>query len=206
MKKIILLLFISAICLHGFSATVTINNSGLTFTPSNITIKQGDNVNFVIGASHNAVEVSQEVWNASGNSPVVGFSVPFGGGMVPASQLPVGIHYYVCTPHASLGMKGIITVETLLSTEEIKGQNDILLYPNPVKDNINIEFTAALSNELEIKLFDLRGQLVDVLLPKTVVSGLFSRSFPVEKLTTSGVYIISFAVDGKLSYKRVVIL
>ncbi|MDT8323713.1 MAG: plastocyanin/azurin family copper-binding protein [Bacteroidota bacterium] len=108
--------------LHAGTATGTthtITNSGFTFSPSSLTISVGDTVVFSIASSHNAVEVSQATWNSNGNTPLSGgFSVPFGGGTVIFSS--AATHYYVCSPHASLGMKGVINVvQTTVSTGSI---------------------------------------------------------------------------------------
>ena len=112
MKKITLLFLLFSISLTGFCTTWTINNSANTFTPSTITINVGDSVKFVTTSSHDAREVSQITWNANGNTALsAGFQTAFGGGVVLPSQLGVGTHYYVCTPHASLGMKGTIIVQ-----------------------------------------------------------------------------------------------
>lgn len=101
------------------ATTHTIGNSGTSFSPASLSINLGDTVIFSIASSHNAVEVSQATWNGNGNTPLSGgFSVPFGGGtVVPTST---GTYYYVCSPHASLGMKGTITVtSTTISTGTI---------------------------------------------------------------------------------------
>ncbi len=109
--KILLSLLMLSSSLTAFCTVFTINNSGNTFTPANITITFGDTVNFVIAGSHDAREVSQTTYNANGNTALPGgFQTPFGGGMVLPAQLAVGTHYFVCTPHAAFGMKGIITV------------------------------------------------------------------------------------------------
>src|SRR2546426_323217 len=113
MKTITLLVAIVLCSFFGFATnwTVSATNSQFTFTPSALTIASGDSVQFVLGSIHNAVEVSQATWNANGTTALAGgFSVPFGGGLVLPAQLPLGIHYYVCTNHASMGMKGTITV------------------------------------------------------------------------------------------------
>jgi plastocyanin len=90
------------------AATQVVSASGLTYTPSDITICVGDDINFAIGGSHNAVEVDLATWNANGTTSNGGFSLPFGGGTVTFNT--VGTFYYVCTPHASAGMKGKVTV------------------------------------------------------------------------------------------------
>lgn len=206
MKKTILLLFLSSVCSYVFSANFTVNNSGLTFAPATLTINSGDDVTFVIAANHNAVEVSKAVWDANGSTPIVGFSLPFGGGTVLASQLTVGTHYYVCVPHSSLGMKGTIIVKGATALIETNVHDDVLIYPNPVRDNLNVQFTPSNETFLEIKLFDIQGKLINTLLQKTEVSGLFSRTFSIGKVASPGVYFVQIAVGDKTSMKKVVVL
>lgn len=90
-------------------ATVTVTNSGFSFNPSLVTISSGDSVKFQLASIHDALEVSQATWNANGTAALAGgFSVPFGGGTITLTT--AGTHYYVCTNHASSGMKGRIVV------------------------------------------------------------------------------------------------
>ncbi|MFZ4399768.1 MAG: T9SS type A sorting domain-containing protein [Bacteroidales bacterium] len=110
--KIILSFLLLLMSVSGFSTVWTVNNVGTSFSPATITINTGDSVNFSIDASHNALEVSLTTWNADDNTPLTGgFETNYGGGLVLPSNLTTGTHYYVCSPHASMGMKGIIIVQ-----------------------------------------------------------------------------------------------
>ena len=112
MKNFLLAFLFSCLCFSAYSTTWTVTNSGTTFVPADITINLGDSVNFSIQNAHTVVEVSYATWLANGNTPLPGgFSLPNGGGMLYPAQLPTGIHYYVCGPHAANGMKGTITVQ-----------------------------------------------------------------------------------------------
>lgn len=109
--KLPLLLLFLVMSKVANSTVWTINNSGLTFSPNLVTINFGDTVIFSTAINHDAREVSMATWNANGNVALAGgFQTPFGGGFVLPAQLAVGTHYYVCTPHASMGMKGRIVV------------------------------------------------------------------------------------------------
>ncbi len=88
--------------------TVTVSASGFSFSPSTITIRAGDTVNFAISSIHNAVEVSKAIWDVNGIASNGGFTLPFGGGSHTFTK--PGIYYFVCTAHASFGMKGTIIV------------------------------------------------------------------------------------------------
>jgi plastocyanin len=78
------------------------------FSPSDLTINLGDTVYFENLSSHNAVEVSEETYNNDGTSSNGGFEL-YSDGYVVFEE--VGTHYYVCTPHVLMGMKGTITVQ-----------------------------------------------------------------------------------------------
>jgi len=140
MKKIYLSLLLFFAAATGFSTTWIITNSGFSFSPATITITIGDDVDFNLGPEHNAVEVSQSTWNANGNTALAGgFQTPFGGGSVLTSQLGVGTHYYVCSPHASMGMKGVIIVQSTTDIAKNQLQPKLLVYPNPSNSIITIK-------------------------------------------------------------------
>jgi plastocyanin len=140
MKKIVSLLFLFLFTVAYVSAKNEIINVGLTFSPSTLTIVPGENVTFTLESAHNAVEVSKATWDANGATPLPGgFSVGFGGGEVLPAQLPNGTHWYVCSPHASSGMKGIIIVGTPTGIEETRGLIDVSVFPNPASDLITVK-------------------------------------------------------------------
>lgn len=110
--KISLSLLLLSAGLTGFSTTVIVTNQSNSFSPNSVTITLGDSVKFLIASAHDAREVSLTTWSTNGNTALSGgFQTPFGGGLVLPAQLTVGTHYFVCTPHASMGMKGVITVQ-----------------------------------------------------------------------------------------------
>jgi plastocyanin len=85
----------------------TITTVGMSFSPDTIICDVGDTINFILGGYHNAVEVSDSTWLANGNTSNGGFSFGYGAtGMFIPDQCHT--YYYVCQPHASSGMKGVI--------------------------------------------------------------------------------------------------
>lgn len=140
MKKILLLVALCFTQLAGYSKIHVIENAGTTFSPDEIAITEGDTVQFTLESVHNAVEVSKATWDANGATSLSGgFSVAKGGGTVLPAKLTVGTHYFVCTPHASMGMKGIITVNSANGIAENQALSPISIFPSPAVDFITVK-------------------------------------------------------------------
>ena len=109
MKKITILFLLALTFTIKAQNTHTIHASDYNiFSPSQLTIQINDTVYFENLSSHNAVEVSEETYNTNGTLPNGGFSIYNDGYLV---FNDVGTYFYVCTPHAMMGMKGYIIVE-----------------------------------------------------------------------------------------------
>ncbi|MEI6488585.1 MAG: T9SS type A sorting domain-containing protein [Bacteroidota bacterium] len=160
-RKITIASLLLTFTFTGFATTWTIGNSGFTFTPATITITAGDTVVFSIASSHDAREVSQTTFNANGSAALSGgFQTAFGGGSVLPASLGVGTHYYVCSAHASMGMKGtIIVINSNVGIAENPGMIDFSISPNPSNGIIKLSRTNSSTN-CSIKVFNLLGENV----------------------------------------------
>ena len=88
----------------------TITTWAHTFQPSTLNCNLGDTIYFDLGGSHNAIEVSEDSYNANESTLIVnGFEFGYGesGFFVP---LESKTYYYVCVPHLP-EMKAKIIVE-----------------------------------------------------------------------------------------------
>ena len=139
MKKKFLSVLLLLFAMQGFSKIIIIGNWGAHFSPADTTITLGDTINFVMGNTHNALEVSKATYEADTIEALPGgFSLPFGGGMVLPAKLGVGVHYYICTPHLSLGMKGTITVLPPTGVDALQAPPLFSIFPNPTSDVLTI--------------------------------------------------------------------
>lgn len=206
MKKIILFVLLAALSYNGFSKTWTVISSGMTFSPASITINQGDSVKFTMDASHNAVEVSQSVWNANGTTANNGFSIPFAGGTALPNKLTVGTHYYVCTPHAAFGMKGSIIVQAATTVAEVTNQNSFEVFSNPSAHQLNVQWNVAETTVVELSLYDIQGKLVETLVPRKQVSGSNSQAFNLSKSLAPGIYLLRLNAGANSTIRKVAIM
>jgi plastocyanin len=189
MKKLFFFLLLSAFSIASYSTVWQVTNSGFTFSPATLTIHLGDSVNFTLAASHDALEVSQATWNANGTTPLAGgFQTPFGGGMVPAAKLGIGVHYYVCENHASSGMKGTITVQDNAGIANNLMPIGISVYPNPSSSLLTLRSDNDLAGS-HYFICDLAGRQV---LTGTLASDV--TQVDISQLI-SGIYLIR--VDGQ---------
>jgi plastocyanin len=217
MKRIYSLLIFALICSFGrISAiathyNVTAPNNAFAFSPTPLTINVGDTVIFTLGSIHGVNQVSKSVWDANGNTLLSGgFQIAVGALTGKWVSTTVDTFYYVCPPHVSLGMKGMIIVKAnnASSIETLK-YGKISLYPNPAVDFINLKLSLNSTSKVTIDLYDLTGRNVQNLMSAQVLEGDFNQSFEFDKRLPSGRYIVqvkcsngSFAVPLIISGKR----
>jgi plastocyanin len=184
-KQMLLFAFFVLISISNFATVWTINNSGTTFSPASITINSGDSVRFVIASNHNVLEVSQSTYNSNGTTALGGgFSLPFGGGLILPSSLTAGTHYYVCIPHASMGMKGTILVNNTTEISELSSISNITIFPNPASSVLFLTLTEDVQN-LSYEMIDIKGNSIS----EGSVSGN-SASIDISQFP-QGIYVLS---------------
>tara|TARA_B100000767_G_scaffold218242_1_gene206099 strand:+ start:75 stop:545 length:471 start_codon:yes stop_codon:yes gene_type:complete len=113
MKRTLFALFL-LICSTGLASAqesandviITVDSTNLRFNPSEVTVQEGQAVRFVWGGQalpHNAVE-SDGLFDSGEPARDVDYRFEFEVGMA-------GSYQFVCEPHESVGMVGLITVE-----------------------------------------------------------------------------------------------
>ena len=119
-----LLMLLISLLLFSFFArsvpadTLTVSQVGITFSPANITINQGDTIRWVWATGIHTVTSG-----GGGAVPTAGdlFDFPLNSAFpqtfftFSASQ---GVFPYFCRPHESLGMKGTVNVEVVTGVPE----------------------------------------------------------------------------------------
>lgn len=202
LKNLLLFSTLVLLIVNANATVITIVNSGFTFSPSEVTITEGDSIQFTVGGAHQIREVNQATWDANGNTALAGgFETALGGGLVLPANLTVGTHYYVCIPHASMGMKGKIIVDP--STSKISENTEKLfsIYPNPTSNGI-FEIYLSNSTNLEnvsLKIFNIQGEIV-------YHSSILNNSTRVELTDkTPGLYFVQLNMNGTIITRKLIV-
>jgi plastocyanin len=195
---------LSLLTIATYATKHTIGNNGTSFSPADITIAVGDTVDFNIASMHNAVEVSKSTWNANETTSNGGFQLPLGGGSVNFPNS--GDYYYVCVPHAQLGMKGVIHVVTLTAVLQPTIQNFSLdVFPNPASKNITIAYNLDKPAQVDISLYSLTGAKIQTIITEQQNAGTNEITYSLNNNFNPGIYFIKLqSVNGEQIRKLII--
>lgn len=205
MKTTLLTLaFILSFTLGFTQTTHVITNSPFPFSNTDITINEGDIIDFQLLSSHNAKEVTQAVYDANQNTPLKtnGFATQDGG--EPITFPTAGTYYYVCSNHGS--MKGKITV---LAAAGINSKKETIGFmevtPNPVNSVSSINFTLIAQSEVEVSIFNSLGVKRMDLGKKMYSSGEQKVDFDSATLE-DGLYTATIIVNGEAALSKKIVV
>lgn len=154
MRQLYTLFLLAAVCTAQAQSITTTNAN--TFVPDLLTVEQGTDIGITVGAGHTMTEVSEATWNANGNTSNGGFNFSFGNHTL--NLATPGTYYYVCQPHAIVGMKGRIIVEASTGVEETTESGVFHIFPNPASEGITI--TVGAQAGMLLRIIDAQGKEV----------------------------------------------
>lgn len=144
--------------------THVVNQSGLTFSPADITVEAGDTVRWVRSTGTHTVTsgtgaADPEVGNLF-DAPLNTSNTSFEFTFTTAGDVP-----YFCRPHEGFGMTGIVRVTEVSAAGDLPAAALVLEspLPNPFNPQTEIHFTLTESATVDLEVFDVRGRLVRTL-------------------------------------------
>jgi len=200
-KHLLTSIFTIGFAMSSFATTYTITNGFNVFTPATVNALVGDTIIWNLAVSHDVVEVDQSTWAANGNTPMSGgFSLPNGGGQYVIQAGDVGTIYYVCSPHASMGMKGRIFVGTL----GLENQNSISMQiMQSVQDQfIKLTVNGPTTGKVMVDMMNLSGQVVKT--TSLNLQGETSTMIEVGDLP-KGVYMVRWSYGNINKAKKIIL-
>jgi hypothetical protein len=81
----------------------------------------------------------------------------------------------------------------------------INIFPNPAKDNINVNYSITETSQVTIDLIDLQGKVVEQLFDAVQNEGEYKLSLPFTNLYKGGAYFVRFDCNEKTTFKKLFI-
>jgi plastocyanin len=198
------LLFI-IIPVPGISQTLhVIISSGMTFSPSEITISDGDTVRWENQSGfHNVVADDASFTNGAPSSSAWEFTRVF-----PS----VGNFQYYCSVHGDsggVGMSGIIHVTNSTGVVENTDQPVQFAvkqnYPNPFNPSTLIGYTLPQNGLVTVKIFTLLGKELATLVHEKESQGDHTVQFQAGDLS-SGIYFYRIQFENSVQIRKMLLL
>lgn len=192
-----------AMSINATSFTVSI--VGTAYSPATLATNVGDVVTIQSDPSHPLVEVDLATWNANGSTPKAG-----GFGTQTSNYTftitSTNTIYYVCSAHVSSGMKGQVTATLPANIKELNSLTHLSLFPNPVKEKLNISFNANTNGTLKGKLFNVTGAEVPfTTLDENYEMGEVSITYILPTRIPRGIYLLELIYGNKKSIHKIII-
>lgn len=224
MKNNYKVIFAAALCFGVFAtfktdavaqSTVTVTLTNFVFTPTSVNVVVGDTVAFtwVGSGTHNTQSDSTTgavtTWR-SGNPE------SNNGKVFKVKILSAGQHRFYCQQHGGAGgvsMSGIINATATSAVQPVsKPASTFTLeqnYPNPFNPATKISFSIPSAQQVTLKVYDLRGREVALLLSRKLNAGSYEVPFnaaQVSSALTSGVYLYRLQAGDKMQTKKMMLL
>ena len=201
-----LLVFVLSLFVTAIIAQTKVSTVSGSFSPANVTINQGEFVEFTTTGSHFVREVSEATYNVNGTTALAnGFTVSTNS-VKSVTFNVAGTYYYVCPPHAAGGMKGMITVSGTTGIQNDKLISELSVSPNPTHGDAKLEFSTTKYGKVDVALLNTIG--------KKIESFSFSREYAAGKhsinLSTSdlpqGLYFVEIVSSGIRTVQRLFVI
>lgn len=195
-----LLLGLAAGFLQAKTVTVTVSSN--SFSPSTVTVNEGDIVKWVNSSgTHNVTsgtncnndgKFASSVMSSSGDTFVHKFT-------------DAGSYHYFCTYHCSMGMTGTVIVNRVSGIEQAAlVATELVNFPNPFQENTTIQVKATKPLKANLSIFGADGRLINEM--KNIQLNAGTNTFPLELSSSpAGIYIARISAEGIVPQDRILV-
>lgn len=182
-------LFLAAALTASAQTTHLLTTMDLQFIPDTVHAVQGDSLKIIFDSPiHTFTQVSPETWEQNDNTPIGLLNIGPGVDSATIALDASGTIHYVCSPHASEGMKGIVDVAVAIGIGEARAPEEERFYPNPTTGTLWMR--GSTEGMMDVFILDALGQEVQraqVLSDRPIdVSGLDAGRYTVRVVDSAG--------------------
>ncbi|MFT4663588.1 MAG: subtilisin-like proprotein convertase family protein [Polaribacter sp.] len=91
--------------------------------------------------------------------------------------------------------------DAVVGTADLASNNDLLVFPNPTKDLLNVKLTTPVNAAVEVRLYNVQGKLMAIQSGK---SGMDLIQFDTDKLS-AGLYFVELNIGGQSLVEKVAV-
>ena len=100
--------------------------------------------------------------------------------------------------------KAELAYDITIDVDEVLSSKDVTVYPNPITNTANVDFSLYKNNEVNIGIFDILGKNVMNLYNGEMMAGQNSVSMDVADLT-EGIYFVKLQLNNEVITKKIMI-
>ncbi len=104
----------------------------------------------------------------------------------------------------------IVTDGTAVDNPSPFNNGLVSIYPNPFNPETNIKFAINMTRDVELSIFNTKGQKITTLVQSTLSAGkyevMWDGNDAFSNKVTSGIYFISLSLDGDVELSKIVLL
>lgn len=136
----------------------------------------------------------------SANSPIIDSALNYADSVLYKKDSTLQLNFYIVWTDGSVD-----TLERVrgVGIAEVTKQNELLLYPNPVKETLNVVFTSKSNQEASINIIDLRGAIIKSE-KVNLRSNLNEISLNVSNLN-AGIYFVQLSTNEGIVTKKLIV-
>lgn len=109
-------------------------------------------------------------------------------------------------PLKAIQNQAIVPKQTVVRPDNEKLLTDVMIYPNPITDKINMTYNIKKNTNVSIKIMDILGNDVLTLMSQRVEAGEQKNTFQLSNRISPGFYFVRIIVGTEPFIKRISIL
>jgi hypothetical protein len=98
-----------------------------------------------------------------------------------------------------------VNESTSVGIDENNFNSYIDIYPNPLKDILNIQYSLNTTSKVDIELLDVQGRVIENLLSETKIAGTHKATFNINTKYPAGLYFVNIKSEKNSLYKKIIL-
>jgi len=95
--------------------------------------------------------------------------------------------------------------ESSVGINELSSSSNFSIYPNPVKEKLNVNYFISTDSKVQFNVYSLDGKKIVTLGEKNQSAGTYCEQFNVKDILASGIYVVELKINDKSTMEKIVV-